>query len=178
MSLYAQNDSVGYSASTLNADMAIYSGHNSQKWILEPVLPPALLGWDLVDSGKHLDWDGNTTYRAYIPFAADVWNAYKPGVIRSLMPSVVLDVFFEDYYEDSRVAGRTGNNGKIQLNTFWFEQMEPVKCKHVVIHEFGHALGLNHTDFELDIMKDYARPIITLSARDMLSYDAAYANYN
>lgn len=38
--------------------------------------------WDLVDSGKHLDYDGNSTYMSYINTGAATWNAYKSGVIR------------------------------------------------------------------------------------------------
>lgn len=33
--------------------------------------------WDLVDSGKHLDYDGNSTYMSYINTGAATWNAYK-----------------------------------------------------------------------------------------------------
>lgn len=36
--------------------------------------------WDLVDSGKHLDYDGNSTYMSYINTGAATWNAYKSGV--------------------------------------------------------------------------------------------------
>lgn len=48
--------------------------------------------WDLVDSGKHLDYDGNSTYMSYINTGAATWNAYKSGVIRKDSAFVVEDV--------------------------------------------------------------------------------------
>lgn len=47
--------------------------------------------WDLVDSGKHLDYDGNSTYMSYINTGAATWNAYKSGVIRKDSAFVVED---------------------------------------------------------------------------------------
>lgn len=41
-----------------------------------------LLGWDLVDNGKHLDWDGGTKYLDDWYDSVQVWEDYKPGVIR------------------------------------------------------------------------------------------------
>ena len=41
-----------------------------------------VMRWNLVDSGKHLDWDGKTTYKSQFEGAIKVWNSYKKGVIR------------------------------------------------------------------------------------------------
>ena len=41
-----------------------------------------VMRWHLVDSGKHLDWDGKTTYKSQLEGAIKVWNSYKKGVIR------------------------------------------------------------------------------------------------
>lgn len=52
--------------------------------------------WDLVDSGKHLDYDGNSTYMSYINTGPATWNAYKSGVIRKDSAFVVEDVYVSD----------------------------------------------------------------------------------
>ena len=33
-----------------------------KKWVHRNKVESALLGWDLVDSGKHLDWHSNSKY--------------------------------------------------------------------------------------------------------------------
>lgn len=52
----------------------------------------ALQGWDLVDSGKHLDWDGNTKYTTSVGNAVDLWETYKSGIIRPDSAYVIEDV--------------------------------------------------------------------------------------
>ena len=34
----------------------------------------SLITWDLVDSGKHLDWSGKTKYSSYVATATKKWN--------------------------------------------------------------------------------------------------------
>ncbi len=44
--------------------------------------------WDLVDSGKHLDYDGNSTYMSYINTGAATWNRLKmAGRCLTYLPS-------------------------------------------------------------------------------------------
>jgi|GEM_PF-3133917 hypothetical protein len=37
----------------------------------------ALLGWDLVDSGKNLDWDSNSKYISIINRSVGIWEGYR-----------------------------------------------------------------------------------------------------
>lgn len=106
--------------------------------------------WDLVDSGKHLDYDGNSTYMSYINTGAATWNAYKSGVIRKDSAFVVEDVYVSD-----------------------------VNASNVATHELGHALGLDHST-STDVMDAAITGHTStqaLSQNDKDSYDAAYNNY-
>lgn len=42
----------------------------------------SIQSWDLVDSGKHLDWGGTSKYIKEFKSAVKKWNNYKSGVIR------------------------------------------------------------------------------------------------
>lgn len=48
---------------------------------------------------------------------------------------------------------------------------------HTATHEFGHALGLDHTTGTYDVMRQGKLSITSLSSTDKSSYDAAYATY-
>ena len=61
--------------------------------------------WNLVDSGKHLDYDGNSTYMSYIKTGASTWNAYKSGVIRPDSALVIQDVYVSDVNSANGWAG-------------------------------------------------------------------------
>lgn len=137
----------------------------------------ALLGWDLVDSGKHLDWDGNTKYTTRVTSAISKWEGYKPGIIRPDSIYVIQDVFISDFYEVSNVVGVTSAAGTIKFNDYWFNIYDPDYELNTVIHEFGHALGLAHTSGTNDVMRQGPYNIINLSSTDKSSYDAAYLTY-
>ena len=135
--------------------------------------------WDLVDSGKHLDYDGNSTYMSYINTGAATWNAYKSGVIRKDSAFVVEDVYVSDVNASNGWAGMTYSSGKIELNTYYMSGYSNSKKQNVATHELGHALGLDHST-STDVM-DAAITGHTstqaLSQNDKYSYDAAYNNY-
>lgn len=135
-----------------------------------------LLTWDLVDSGKHMDWDGSSAYLTNFTSAVTVWNNYKSGVIRKDSATVIEDVKISDYYEVSSTAGVTSSAGTIRFNTYQMGGYTSTKRKNVAMHEIGHALGLAHNT-SADVMYAYVSTKVTLSANDKASYDAAYKKY-
>lgn len=137
----------------------------------------ALLGWDLVDSGKHLDYDGNSSYMSSVTSAVNTWENYKSGIIRKDSLVVVQDVYVSDYYEASDVLGATSSAGTIKFNTYNFSSMTAAQRQKTATHEFGHALGLDHTSGTNDVMRQGLSSVTALSSTDKSSYDAAYATY-
>ncbi len=136
----------------------------------------ALLSWDLVDSGKHMDWAGSTTYMDNFTAAIDTWEDYKPGVIRKDTASTIKDLTVSDYNERSSTAGTASKSGTIKFNTYLMDDFSKAKRTNVALHELGHALGLAHNTTS-DIMHKYTTTKTTLSTNDKASYDAAYLNY-
>lgn len=134
------------------------------------------LTWDLVDSGKKLDWGGSSAYLTSFTSAVPVWNNYKAGVIRKDTVSTVQDVTVSDYYEVSTTAGVASPGGTIRFNTYHMGGYSSTKRKNVATHELGHVLGLAH-NLSGDVMYSKVSTIVTLSLNDKASYDAAYRKY-
>jgi len=142
-----------------------------------PTANAALQGWDLVDSGKHLDWDGNTSYGSSVSSAVSLWNGHRSGVIRADNPFITQDVFVSDFNEVSTTMGVTSSAGTIKLNEYHYEDMTSGQRTKTTTHEFGHALGLDHTSGSSDIMQSGKISITSLSQTDKDSYDDAYDTY-
>ncbi len=131
----------------------------------------------LADSGKHLDWGGKTKYDSYVPDAARVWNSHKSGIIQKDTVIARQDVVFRDIKEESKVLGVTKlKERSIELNTYRMDKASDNVRLSVIIHEFGHALGLGHND-PADVMYEENRGVIELTTSDKKSYDAAYERY-
>lgn len=142
-----------------------------------PVEAKAYLnGWDLVDSGKHLDVDGDSVYMNRIWDGKNIWNGYKKGVVRKDSVSVVEDVFVKDMDIKNGKAGSTSNTGIIKLNKYYLKDFSITKRTNTATHELGHALGLGHST-SADIMYAEDSTRIVLSKNDKDSYDSAYKNY-
>lgn len=146
---------------------------SSGKWLYTV----SLCGWDLVDSGKHLDWGSGSKYLSYINTAVNKWNAYKPGIIRKDDITIVEDVTISDFTEISERWGYATSLGTIHLNTYKMDAATSTYNDRLntIMHEFGHALGLGHNDPQ-DVMA-VCSDIITLTTNDKRSYDAAYETY-
>ena len=134
--------------------------------------------WDLVDSGKHLDWSGKTKYLSYVTTATKKWNAYKNGIIRKDTVSTMKDVIISDYCDKKDTTwGVTYSSGEIEFNTYNMDKkgVNYSDRLNTVMHEFGHALGLGHNEPE-DVMSSFSN-VTELTENDKKSYDAAYKKY-
>ena len=143
---------------------------------IEAATTAAINKWYLVDSGKHLDYDGNTKYMTQFELAVKTWNTYKSGVIRVDNASRIQDVKISDYYEVGNVAGVTNAKGTIKFNTYNMDDYSSTKKRNVCTHELGHALGLAH-NFSTDVMYFQVSTKIYLSDNDKASYDKSYKRY-
>ena len=132
-----------------------------------------------MDSGKHLDYDGNSTYMSNVSAGASRWNAYKSGVIRPDSIFVIQDVYISDVNASNGWAGMTYSDGQIKLNTYYMSGYAEYKRTNVAAHELGHALGLAHstsTDLmDASIVKHSSAQSLPQNDKD--SYDTAYNNY-
>lgn len=153
-------------------------------------------GKDCVDKNKHLNWrtefkSPEPVYEKFITSAIKVWESYKPGVIRPASSSDKEVLKIVEYYDvSSRIAQVYVNGHRMELNRYKFKgaddkngQKKKVTLAensgvYAIAHEFGHALGLDHTN-EGDLMHDTLpfNPVPRLSATDKSVYDAVYAKY-
>ncbi len=140
---------------------------------------PKLLAWDLVDSGKHLDWSGGTKYQSAFNKAVNTWNEYKPGVIRKDTIFTGVDVkILDNSIQRSKDAAITSRNGEITFYTAIMDNFSVKSRRNTCTHELGHALGLGHrTKREKCIMYHKNTERIKLKKGDKISYDAAYKRY-
>lgn len=67
--------------------------------------------WYLIDAGGHLDWsDEGTKYLSQWKSGVNMWNTYKPGVIREDSSSTINDVKISDVNE----------NNNTNATTYWY----------------------------------------------------------
>ena len=101
------------------------------------------MNWYLVDSGKHLDWKGSTSYQTQFNSAVSTWNNYKSGVIRKDAWNTINDVTISDYNEVSSTAGVTSSAGTIKFNTYQMDNFTSAQKRNVCTHElFYPQLGV------------------------------------
>lgn len=136
-----------------------------------------LATWDLVDSGKHLDWDGNTNFMVQFQAAVKKWNGHKPGVIRKDNWKIVEDVSISDYYSEDSMASKVLSSGKIKFNQYYMDCYNNDKKTNICLGSIGIALGLGLTANSRDVMYRSANYVTNLSNNDKESYNAAYKKY-
>lgn len=136
----------------------------------------AILDWHLVGTDKHLDWTGNSQYISDFELGTQIWNNYKPDVIRKATGDMSIELTVSDFSEVSAAVGITSSRGTIKLNSYYMDRYSSIERQNVCAHELGHALGLDH-NLVGNIMYVEVSNMITLSENDRASYDASYARY-
>jgi hypothetical protein len=132
--------------------------------------------FDLVDSGKHMDYDGNSQYMLDVCAAATYWNAYKSGVIREDSISVIQDVWITDINSPTDDPGVTSSAGIIYFNSYFLNSNSINYKRMTIMHELGHGLGLGHSTAGSVMYADSSTIAILLSQNDKDSYDFVYQN--
>ncbi|NBI62895.1 cell surface protein [Clostridiales bacterium] len=135
-----------------------------------------LLDWNLVDSGKYLDVDGNSKYMGRVWAGKDIWNKHKKGVIRKDSATRMQDLFVSDINKKNGKTGSTTAAGKMRLNKYYLENATVAQRTNTATHELGHTLGLEHST-EKGIMGVAMTSRTTLSKNDKDSYNEAYKKY-
>lgn len=166
----------GSSAENTNVQLYTYTGVEQQKWELVEAAY-FLCQMNLVDSGKHLDWKNSSDLLddEIIESSADIWNAYKAGVIRKYNILRIKDVTIVDDSTLTSLAS-TSTEGVISLSNTFHQKSESVKIS-VLAHEFGHALNLGHINDSSQQMYHTAKSTYGLGTYDKSSYDKAYSLY-
>lgn len=138
----------------------------------------SVTGYDLVDSGGHMDYTMDTKYDSYVWGAAQTWNSYlNDTVIREDTRSTINDCDIYDVTQsDVSWVGLTGIptnlpiSGYMKLNTYYMDQYSTTKIILVIKHEFGHTLGCDENDCdENNIMY----PNINMSKINLTIHDKA-----
>jgi len=133
-----------------------------------------LQGWDLVDSGKHMDYTMKSKYVGNKNTAVTTWNA-RHSVIRQDSASTINDVTISDYSAADGHTGLTYPDGTLKLNTYYLDNCTSYQKTNTVTHELGHGLRLGHS-VSGNVMYSVQTSRISLGSDDVDSYDYAYTN--
>jgi hypothetical protein len=132
--------------------------------------------WDCVDSGKHCDVDGNSSYMSYINSGMTAWNNSYQTVFRPDSASVLEDVYVTDKTSNGSYYGYTWSNGTMEFYTSKMDDFTSTQKHSGARHELGHALGCGHNT-STDVMYESIRSFSTLSSNDIASFEDAYDNH-
>ncbi len=120
------------------------------KWSLESTSRDILLDQPFcqIDSGDHLDIDADDTqYTAELDYAINIWNSYKPGVIRYDAWDTIEDVFIQDDSTLNPPAfATTSLDGTITLYSTHLNKFTIDQRRKTIAHEIGHTLGLDENN--------------------------------
>lgn len=112
--------------------------------------------------------------------ARNTCNAYKSGVIRKDTILIIEDIFVKDFNQNSTLAGVYFPYDRvIGLNEYHFSRFSTRQKQAVVLHRFGHALGLGENSKQLAaiMQNEVFHSNTSLNQDDKDSSDAAAKKY-
>jgi hypothetical protein len=114
--------------------------------LLSPLAPSAAhaeaQGWDVVDSGKNINWEDHTSYDRANGHGVSVWDRLGPVNIQQGGGGIDLSV--GDSNLPPGVGGRTSSSGTLLYNANVMNQSTANAQDAIAAHEWGHAVGLGH----------------------------------
>jgi hypothetical protein len=132
-----------------------------------------LQGYSSVDDSE-IRWGGSTQYETAWNYAILIWNNEDaiyigPDNIYTYQDLTVVDVNYDDvpwfgYYDYDSVG-----SDEISLNEYYLEGYSSDQKKYACLHEFGHALGLDHS-YPDNVLDPYIYNQTSLGSQDISDY--------
>lgn len=128
---------------------------------------------DSVNNGRIILY-ATSTYQAALDAATSTWNSLSPIVITSTTTSANADVMVEevnrsDVLYTAHWHGVSGGQDTLELNSYFLAGESDVLRENSILHELGHALGLDHSYWG-NIMYFSQTDQINLGAQDKDDY--------
>ncbi|MGE5673122.1 MAG: matrixin family metalloprotease [Mycobacterium leprae] len=126
-----------------------------------------------------IHWDGSTKYTAEMAYALDKWNSLGkvqilPDTLLDIEEVHVSDVYKPDAYYLGLYTWHRYGVDTIQFNTALIDELGEQYRKSVVMHEWGHALGLGEESEPYNVMVPYPSQQTDLGLYDRVHYFTLY----
>lgn len=141
-----------------------------------PLAQAHFLGYSAVDNGE-IRWGGSTQYASEWEDAVATWKALGKVKIEPDQPSSIEDLTLIDV--DLPQAPYYGQYQHLPLadalrvNTALLKDKTSKERQFTLVHELGHALGLEHS-FENNVMEAKLKNQIHLGPHDKEDYEELY----
>jgi len=132
--------------------------------------------FDFVDGANKIDYKNQTVYDSELALAITEWNKLDTISIQLDTIFTTNDVTISDYTDStsgSPVAVTNWLFATIKFNNFYFSSMSATERQKTIMHELGHALGLNEfTGYEttINVMVQGIRSMTNIGPADIGIY--------